>query len=95
MQHVSIESAAVSLIYKSGFLSRLLEKYTLRLTNWQHMIDSVPFIVFQEKANMKAEIMGKPVSAISNGTTRLEEEMAIVTMLMIPLLFSSTLIANS
>ena len=61
-----------------------------RLTDRRHMSDLVPYIVTQEKADIKAEILGKPVSVIFDGTTRLGEAMALYDMLTIPSLFSST-----
>ena len=42
------------------------------------MSDLVPHRVTQEKADIKVEIQGKPVSVIFDGTARLGEVMAIV-----------------
>lgn len=56
----------------------LLEENMFRLTDRRHMSDLVPFVVAQEQADMKAEITGKPVSVVFDGTTRLGEAMAIV-----------------
>lgn len=42
-----------------------------------HISDLVPFVVVQEQADMKAEIKGRPVSVVFDGTTRLGEVMAI------------------
>ena len=53
---------------------------SFRLTDRRHMCDLIPFIITQEKADIKAEIVGKlkPVSVVFDGTTRLGEAMAIV-----------------
>ena len=56
----------------------LLEEKSFRLTDHRHMCDLIPFIITQEKAGIKAEIVGKPVSVVFDGTTRLGEAMAIV-----------------
>ena len=56
----------------------LLEENSFRLTDRRHMCDLIPFIITQEKADIKAEIVGKPVSVVFVGTTRLGEAMAIV-----------------
>lgn len=42
------------------------------------MSDLVPFICAQERADIKADISGKPVSVVFDGTTRLGEAMAVV-----------------
>jgi hypothetical protein len=69
--------AAVPLTKLSAFRD-LLEENMFRLTDRRHMTDLVPYIVTQEKADIKAEILGKSVSVIFDGTTRLGEAMAIV-----------------
>ena len=69
--------AAVPLTKLDAFRD-LLEENMFRLTDRRHMCDMVPHIVTQEKADIKAEIQGKPVSVIFDGTTRLGEAMAIV-----------------
>ena len=53
----------------------LLEENVFRLTNRRHMSD---FISKQEQADIKAEILGKPVCVVFDGTTRHGEAMAIV-----------------
>lgn len=42
------------------------------------MTDLVPFILSQEQAEVKKVIMGRPLSVIFDGTTRLGEAIAIV-----------------
>ena len=49
-----------------------------RLTDRRHTSDHVLWIITQEQADIKAEISGKPVSIVFDGTTRLGKAMAIV-----------------
>ena len=42
----------------------LLEENSFRLTDHRHMCDLIPFIITQEKADIKAEIVGKPVFVV-------------------------------
>ena len=58
--------AAVPLTKLDAFRD-LLEENMFRLTDRRHMCDMVPHIVTQEKADIKAEIQGKPVSVIFDG----------------------------
>ena len=69
--------AAVPLSKVDAFRD-LLEENCFRLNDCHHMCDLIPFIITQEKADIKAEIVGKPVSVVFDGTTRLGEVMAIV-----------------
>ena len=69
--------AAVRLSKVDAFRD-LLEENSFRLTDRRHMCDHIPFIITQEKADIKAEIVGKPVSVVFDGTTKLGEAMAIV-----------------
>ena len=69
--------AAVPLSKVDAFRD-LLEENSFRLTDRRHMCDLIPFIITQEKADIKAEIVGKPVSVVFDGTARLVEAMAIV-----------------
>ena len=69
--------AAVSLSKVDAFRD-LLEENSFRLTDRRHMCDLIPFIIIQEKADIKPKIVGKPVSVVFDGTTRLGEAMAIV-----------------
>ena len=59
----------------------LLEENSFRLTDHHHMCDLIPFIIAQEKADIKAKIVGKPVSVMFDGTSKLGEAMAIVIRL--------------
>ena len=70
--------AAVPLSKVDAFRDLLEESF--RLTDRRHMCDLIPFIITQEKADIKAEIVGRPVSVVFDGTThaRLGEAMAIV-----------------
>ena len=54
------------------------EENAFRLTDRRRMSDLVPFILDQEKENLKKEIAGKPLSIIFNGTSRLGEVFAVV-----------------
>ena len=69
--------AAVPLSKLDAFRD-LLEENMFRLTDRRHMSNLVPFIYAQEQADIKAEISGKPVSVVFDGTTRLGEAMAVV-----------------
>ena len=69
--------AAVPLTKLSSFRD-LPEENMFRLTNRRNMTGLVPYIVTQEKADIKAKILGKSVSVIFDGTTRLGEATAIV-----------------
>ena len=71
--------AAVPLSNVDAF-SDLLEEIRFRLTDCRHMCDLIPFIITQEKADIKTKVVGKPVSVVFDGTThaRLGEAMSIV-----------------
>ena len=69
--------AAVPLSKLDAFRD-LLEENMFRLTDRRHMSNLVPFIYAQEQADIKAEISGKPVSVVFDGTTRLGEAMAVI-----------------
>ena len=69
---------AAVLLSKLDALRDLLEENMFRLTDRRHMSDLVPFIHTQEQADIKAEISGKPVSVVFDGTTSLGEAMAVV-----------------
>ena len=56
----------------------LLEEHAFRLSDRRHKSDIIPFISLQEHACIKEEISRQYVSVIYDGTTRLEEAMAIV-----------------
>ena len=56
----------------------LLEENAFRLSDRRHMSDLIPFILKEEQERIKAEISGRPVSVIFDGTTRLGEALAVV-----------------
>lgn len=56
----------------------MLEEHAFRLSDDRGMFDLVPFIHSQMQDQIKAEVNGKYVSAIFDGTTRLGEAFAIV-----------------
>ena len=60
----------------------LLEEYAYSFTGCQHMSDLVPFILVQEKKKIKQEIIGKGISIVFDGTTRLGEVFVIVVHLL-------------
>ena len=62
----------------------LLEESASRLTDRRHMSDLVPFVLTQERAVIKEEIGGKPLSIIFDGTCRLGEAMTIVARFISP-----------
>ncbi len=54
----------------------ILDENAMRLTDRRHMSDLIPFLRSQEQKNIKAEISGKSLSVIFDGTTRFEEALA-------------------
>ena len=56
----------------------LLEENAYRLTDCQNMHDYVPFILKYEESPICQEIEGKQLSIVFDGTSRLEEALAIV-----------------
>ena len=56
----------------------LLEEYAFRLAGRKPMSDLIPFILSEEKKQLKAEIDGLPVALIFDGTSRLGEALAII-----------------
>ena len=74
----------------------LLKENMFCLTYRWHMSDLVPLISMQEQADIKAEISGKPVSVLFDGTTRPGEALAMLSdLLMTPLSYSNDLFAFS
>ena len=69
--------AAVSLSKLNSFRD-LLEENRYDLSDHRHMSDLVPLVVSQEQEEIKQEILGRAVSVVFDGTTRLGEIMAIV-----------------
>ena len=70
-------SAGVTLNKIPSF-RELLEENGFRLMDRWRMSDLVPFILSQEKENLKRDLAGKCLSIIFDGTTRLGEALAIV-----------------
>ena len=56
----------------------MLEENAYRLSDRRHMSDLIPFILLQEKEQIKKEISGKAMSVVFNGTSRLGEVFVIV-----------------
>ena len=53
----------------------ILEENAFRLTDRSHMANLLPFILNEEQDRMKHEIVGRDVSVIFDGTTRLGDAM--------------------
>ena len=56
----------------------LLEEYAFRLVGRRPMSDLIPFILDEEKKQIKTEVAGLPVAVIFDGTSRLGEALAII-----------------
>ena len=56
----------------------LLEEHAYRLSDRRGMSDLIPFIRTEEQKKIKAELQGKKVSVIFDGTTRLGEALVVV-----------------
>ena len=69
--------AAVPLAKLDTF-REILKENAYRLSDRRHMSDLVPFILSQERADVKREVSGRPLSVIFDGTTRLGEALVIV-----------------
>ena len=65
-------------LYKVDSFRDLLEEHAFHLTGRQHLSELIPFILHQEKSQIKEEIAGKQHSVIFDGTTHFEEVLAIV-----------------
>ena len=63
---------------KIDALRPLLEKNATKLTTRSHLADLIPFILEEEKAASKAELKGRFLSVVFDGSTRLGEALAIV-----------------
>ena len=74
----------VKAFLRAGILSKLkhfrelFEEGAYRLTDTCHMLDMVPFILNQEKLQIKRETEGRYISVIFDGTSRLGEALALV-----------------
>ena len=56
----------------------ILEQQAYKLADKRGMYDLIPFVLEEEQLKIKAEVSGKNVSIIFDGTTRLGEALAIV-----------------
>ena len=56
----------------------LLEEHAFRLAGRKPMSDIIPFVLSEEKRQLKAEIDGLPVAVIVDATSRLGEALAII-----------------
>ena len=56
----------------------LLEEHAFSLSGRQHLSETIPFIHQQEIDEIKQEISGKDVSVIFDGTTHVDEALAVV-----------------
>ena len=56
----------------------VLEQYAYKLPDRRGMYDLIPFVLLYKTKQIKAEIEGRNVSIIFDGTTRLGEALAIV-----------------
>ena len=56
----------------------LLEEHAFSLTGRQHLSEIIPFIHHEEIARIKKEISGKHLSVIFDGTTHVEEALAVI-----------------
>ena len=56
----------------------LLEENSVRLDGRKPMFDLIPFVLNEERRQIKAEIVGLPVAVIFDGTSRLGEALAII-----------------
>ena len=65
-------------LYKVDSFCDLLEEHAFHLSCRQHLSELIPFILHQEKSRIKEEIAGKQLSVIFDGTTHVEEALAIV-----------------
>ena len=63
---------------KLNLFKDLLEEHAYRLTDRRHMSDMIPFILQQEKDQLKQEVNGKHISITFDGTSRLGEVFAVV-----------------
>ena len=59
-------------------LRELLEDSRFRLTHSRHMMDLVPFVLQEECSRTRGEVVGKFISVIFDGTTRLGEVLVVV-----------------
>lgn len=67
---------------KLKFFRPLLEEGGYSLTDRRQMQDFIPFLLNEERAEIRKEIQGQYVSVIFDGTSRLGEVLAVVLRLM-------------
>ena len=60
-------------LMKIDSFRELLEEHAFSLCGRQHLSEMIPFILCQEKAKIKEEIVGKHLSVIFGGTTRVHQ----------------------
>ena len=65
-------------LMKIDQLRGLLEEHAYSLSDRRGMSDLIPFIQSEEKQKIKAELQGKKVSLIFDGTTRLGEALVVI-----------------
>uniref|UniRef100_A0A1X7U381 DUF4371 domain-containing protein n=1 Tax=Amphimedon queenslandica TaxID=400682 RepID=A0A1X7U381_AMPQE len=63
---------------KVFYFRELLEESAYRLVDKRHLLDIIPFILKEEKAQIKKEIEDKFVSVIFDGTSRLGEVLVVL-----------------
>ena len=63
---------------KTDLLRELLEEHAFSLSDRRGMSDLIPFILVEEQHKIKAELQGRKVSVIFDGTTRLGEALVII-----------------
>ena len=63
---------------KVGSFRNLLEEHAFSLNGRQHLSELIPFIHHEEVSQIKKEISGKHLSVIFDGTTHVEEALAVI-----------------
>ena len=63
---------------KTDLLRELLDEHAYSLSDRRGMSDLIPFILVEEQHKIKAELQGRKVSVIFDGTTRLGEALVII-----------------
>ena len=63
---------------KFSCFCELLEESAFCTSDRRHMSDLIPFVIQQDQAEIKKEVNGKCVSVVFDGTTRMEEVLAVV-----------------
>ena len=68
-------------VTKIDQLRHLLEKHYLRLVSARHLYNLIPFLREQERVAVKAEVAGKELPVIFDGSTQLGEAVGIIVRL--------------